>query len=143
MERITSQALADRRATNAAVAILVLELDAKAAWTERQRARVLRRIARELRVVTRASDFVARTGDGQFMALLPGSRESQARAVMARVHGSLARRLRERSVAGSSKAIRMAVVTAPRDGDTAEELFASAARAVEDQSSRARERRIG
>jgi diguanylate cyclase (GGDEF)-like protein/putative nucleotidyltransferase with HDIG domain len=143
MERITAQVLADRRATNGTVSMLVLQLESAAAWSDVQHRRVLRWIARELRAVTRTSDFVARTADDQFMALFANSSETQARSIMARVERALIRRLQQRSVASASAQLRMAVVTSPREGETADELFASAAQAAAKSSSVRRSARAG
>lgn len=143
IERITTQVLADRKATNGTVSVLVIELETNTQWSDVQRRRVLRWIARELRAVTRASDFVARTGDDQFMALLPNSSEPQARSIMARVESALGRRLRQKTIGSSTTLVRMAVVASPKDGDTAEELFASGAKATAMSSSRERTYRVG
>jgi len=143
MERITAQVLADRRATNGTVSMLILELEADAAWSDVQHRRVLRWIARELRAATRTSDFVARTADDQFMVLFANSSEPQAQSIMARVESALVRRLRPKSIASSSPFLRMAVVTSPREGETADELFASASRAAAKSSSHARTSRAG
>ena len=133
MERITAQALADRQTINGTVSLLVLELDAaSASWQSRtamSRDRVLRWIARELRHATRTSDFVARTGDHQFMALLPGSPDRQAQAITRRVQAALSRRLQGKATGNeAADLIRIAVVTSPRDGETATELFQNAER---------------
>jgi len=143
MERITAQVLADRRATNGTASILVLELEANGVWSEVQRQRVLRWIAGELRAVTRTSDFVARTADDQFMALLPNSSERHARTIMTRVERALARRFRSRSITGFSHLLRMAVATSPHDGETADKLFASATEAAAKRSSHDRASRAG
>jgi GGDEF domain-containing protein len=121
----------------------VLELEADGARTDAQQHRTVRWIARVLRAATRTSDFVARTGDDQFMALLPNSSESQARSIMARVEGALARRLQDRPVGHAPRVVRVAVVTAPRDGSTVDALFASAAHAVAMRAAPAQKHRAG
>ncbi len=130
MERITAQALADRQTTGVSVSLLVLEVDAKSiAWkgrSESQRHRVLRWTARELRNATRTSDFVARTGDHQFMALLPGSSARQANGISLRVRAALSRRLsRQASESELAGLIRLAVVSAPMNGESVSALFAA------------------
>lgn len=92
---------------------------------------LLRGVARQLRNATRGTDFVARSNDHQFMALLAGSTAIDARSVMHRVQNALARVLRRRKV--DFESICMAVVTAPDHGNTAADLLAAADRAVQDQ----------
>jgi len=146
MERITVQALADRQTTRTSVSLLVLEIDASSElWrrrTDAQRHRFLRWAARELRNATRTSDFVARTGDQQFMALLPGSSSRQANAVSLRVRAALSGRLsRQASESELAGLIRLAVVSAPIDGESAATLFAAADRAFAGQGSSSRTHR--
>jgi diguanylate cyclase (GGDEF)-like protein len=146
MERITTQALADRQTTRSSVSLLVVEIDTRSdAWrrrTEGQRHRVLRWTARELRRATRTSDFVARTGDHQFMTLLPGSSARQANAVALRVRAALAGRLsRHAGDSDPASFIRLAVVSAPVDGETAAALFSAADQALGAQGSSSRTHR--
>jgi len=146
MERITAQALADRQTTRSPVSLLVLEIDARSdAWrrrTEAQRHRVLRWTARELRGATRTSDFVARTGDHQFMTLLPGSSSRQANAVALRVRAALAGRLsRQAGDSDPASFIRLTVVSAPVDGESASALFSAADHALAGQGSSSRAHR--
>jgi len=138
LERITAQALADRQTTRASVSLLVLEIDATSeTWRDRtdaQRHRVLRWAARELRNATRTSDFVARTGDHQFMTLLPGSSSRQANAIAIRVKAALSGRLsRHASESDLAGLVTLAVVSAPVDGESAATLFAAADQAVAGQ----------
>jgi diguanylate cyclase (GGDEF)-like protein/putative nucleotidyltransferase with HDIG domain len=128
MERITSQELADRHTTNGTVSLFVLEIDDHAPEWQRMsqphQRRVLRAIARELRNATRTTDFVASTGDHQFMALLPGSSRRQARTVMVRVQRAVARRLHRAGIDHRvAVTMRVAVATAPDDGHYASELL--------------------
>jgi putative nucleotidyltransferase with HDIG domain/diguanylate cyclase (GGDEF)-like protein len=127
LERIAAQALADRQVTSGLVSLLVIELD-QTGWSDPQQRRLLRWIADELRGATRTSDFVARTDEQQFMALLPQASARQASAVMTRVRSALVRRLRVHRH-GSSVMIRSAVVTAPDSGETVDELLRAAQRA--------------
>ena len=145
MERITAQALADRQTTHVSVSLLVLEIDAtSAAWQQRsdaQRHRVLRWTARELRNATRTSDFVARTGDHQFMTLLPGSSTRQAQAISLRIRAGLSRRLsRQATDSELAGLMRLAVVSAPADGESAAALFDAADRAFASDTSAKRTR---
>ena len=140
IERITAQALADRQTTGVSVSLLVLEINAtNAAWqcrSDSQRNRVLRWTARELRNATRTSDFVARTGDHQFMALLPGSSRRQADAITLRVRAALSRCLARQSCETEvARLFRLAVVSAPTDGESAAALFSAADRACVDDTS--------
>jgi diguanylate cyclase (GGDEF)-like protein/putative nucleotidyltransferase with HDIG domain len=146
MERITIQALADRQTTRTSVSLLVLEIDATSElWVRRsdaQQHRVLRWAARELRNATRTSDFVARTGDHQFMTLLPGSSTRQANAVALRIRAALSGRLsRQASESDLAGLIRLAVVSAPVDGESAPALFAAADHAFAGQVSASRTHR--
>ena len=146
MERITAQALADRQTTRASVSLLVLEIESKNdGWrrrTDAQRHRVLRWIARELRNATRTSDFVARTGDHQFTTLLPGSSARQANAIALRVRAALSgRRSRQASEGELAGLIRLAVVSAPVDGESASALFSAAEVAFAGQGSSSRTHR--
>ena len=81
MLRIMAQELADRQTTNGTLSLLAVQLDEQSPeWREMvegHRLRALRAIARELRNATRTTDFVASTGQHQFMALLPGSSRSR------------------------------------------------------------------
>jgi diguanylate cyclase (GGDEF)-like protein len=134
IERITAQALTDQQTTGGALSLLVIEVDADPAmWrspTPGHRRRVFRWIARELQKATRTSDFIARTAENQFMALLPGSSARQAESIMARLQSALSRQVAARaSVDVAAGLMRMAVVTAPEDGGTVVELFRSAERA--------------
>ena len=121
LERIAAQALADRATTNGHVSLLVVDVGADAIERLMQdRAgpnALLRGVARQLRNATRGTDFVARSNEHQFMALLAGSAAIDARSVMARVQNALARVLRRRKV--DLESIRIAVVTAPDHGNTA------------------------
>jgi diguanylate cyclase (GGDEF)-like protein/putative nucleotidyltransferase with HDIG domain len=139
LERIASQALADRAMTNGHVSLLVVDVGAGAIERLKQdRAgpnALLRGVARQLRNATRGTDFVARSNDHQFMALLAGSTANDARSVMNRVQNALARVLRRRQV--DFESIRIAVVTAPDHGNTAAELLAAADRAIQTQRSAA------
>jgi GGDEF domain-containing protein len=133
MERITAQALADRKTTDGVFSILLLELvvDEPPAFDAVTQRRVLRWMARELRDVTRTSDFVARTGPVQFMALLADSSARQADTILGRVAAALSGGAGSRRTPhGLARGIRMAVVTAPADGETAAELFENAERAA-------------
>jgi diguanylate cyclase (GGDEF)-like protein/putative nucleotidyltransferase with HDIG domain len=135
LERIAAQALADRATTNGHVSLLVVDVGADAIERLMQdRAgpnALLRGVARQLRNATRGTDFVARSNEHQFMALLAGSSAIDARSVMTRVQNALARVLRRRKV--DLESIRIAVVTAPDHGDTAAELLAAGDRAVQAQ----------
>jgi diguanylate cyclase (GGDEF)-like protein/putative nucleotidyltransferase with HDIG domain len=131
MERITAQELADRHATNGSVSLLALRIDQlRPEWREMKRSsrrRVLRAIARELRNATRTTDFIAATGDDQFMALLPGSSRRQAWAVVLRVQRAVSRRLRRVGIDNRvALTMRTAVATAPEDGHYASDLFDAA-----------------
>jgi diguanylate cyclase (GGDEF)-like protein/putative nucleotidyltransferase with HDIG domain len=146
MQRMTAQAMVDRQTTRAPVSILVLEIDVtSAAWQRRgdaQRHRVLRWTARELRNATRTSDFVARTGDHQFMTLLPGSSARQANAISLRVRAALSGRLnRHASESELLGLVRLAVVSAPGDGESAAALFAAADGACAGETSATRAHR--
>lgn len=132
LERVATQALADRASRHGAVSLLVVDVGAEALERLRQdRAgpnALLRGVARQLRNATRGTDFVARSNDHQFMALLAGSNAIDARTVMTRVQSALARVLRRRQV--DYDAIRIAVVTSPDDGVTGAELLAAADHAI-------------
>jgi putative nucleotidyltransferase with HDIG domain/diguanylate cyclase (GGDEF)-like protein len=130
LHRIASQELADRHTTNGMVSVFALEIDAgQPEWermSETQRRRVLKAVARELRHATRTTDFLASTGDYQFMALLPGSSRRQAREVTLRVQRALSRRLSRGGIDHRvALALRSAVATAPEDGHYASELLES------------------
>lgn len=135
LERIAAQALADRATTNGHVSLLVVDVGATAIDRLMQdRAgpnALLRGVARQLRNVTRGTDFVARSNEHQFMALLAGSTAIDARAVMTRVQNALARVLRRRKV--DLESIRVAVVTAPDHGNTAADLLAAGDREIQAQ----------
>jgi diguanylate cyclase (GGDEF)-like protein/putative nucleotidyltransferase with HDIG domain len=135
LERIATQALADRAATNGHVSLLVVDVGAEAIERLTQDragpSALLRGVARQLRNATRGTDFVARSSEHQFMALLAGSTAHDARSVMTRVQNALARVLRRRKV--DFESIRLAVVTAPDHGNTAAELLAAADRAIQVQ----------
>lgn len=137
-ERIASRALADRRTTRGGLSLLVFELEAGSARAPREAdaGRWARCVARQLLDSTRASDFVARTAECQIMALLPGAREADAANAMRRVRSALTRCVRRGDV-GAANHVRMAAVTAPRDGDTLASLMASAERAARRQTPRA------
>jgi diguanylate cyclase (GGDEF)-like protein/putative nucleotidyltransferase with HDIG domain len=132
LERIAAQALADRSATNGFVSLLVVDVGADAIDRLRQdRAgpnALLRGVARQLRNATRGTDFVARSNEHQFMALLAGSAAIDARSVMNRVQNALSRVLRRRKV--DLQSICIAVVTAPDHGNTAAKLLEAADRAI-------------
>jgi putative nucleotidyltransferase with HDIG domain/diguanylate cyclase (GGDEF)-like protein len=122
-ERIASQALSDRRATRGVVALIALRVESSDGWSDVYRRRVLRWIAQELRAATRTSDFVARTEENQFMALLPNATRQQAQSVMTRVQSVLARRVDTQGRGLNARRIRATLVTAPDDGDTVDTLF--------------------
>jgi diguanylate cyclase (GGDEF)-like protein/putative nucleotidyltransferase with HDIG domain len=133
LERIADQTLGARAVTGGFVSLLVVDVGADALDRLRQdRAgpnALLRGVARQMRNATRATDFVARSSEHQFMALLAGSSAVDARTVMTRVQNALCRVLRRRQV--DLESIRLAVVTAPDDGRTAAELLAAADKAIE------------
>jgi GGDEF domain-containing protein len=89
LERIAAQALADRATTNGHVSLLVVDVGVDAIERLLQDragpSALLRGVARQLRNATRGTDFVARSNDHQFMALLAGSTAIDARSVMTRV----------------------------------------------------------
>lgn len=132
LERVATQTLADRAQRHGCVSLLVVDVGAEALDRLRQdRAgpnALLRGVARQLRNATRGTDFVARSSEHQFMALLPGSSAIDARNVMTRVQNALARVLRRRRVDYDS--IRIAVVTSPDHGQTGPELLAAAESAI-------------
>lgn len=134
LERVAEQTLGARAVTGGCVSLLVVDVGADALDRLRQdRAgpnALLRGIARQMRNATRATDFVARSSEHQFMALLAGSSAGDARAVMVRVQNALARVLRRRQV--DLESIRLAVVTAPEHGRTAAELLEAGERAIEE-----------
>ena len=135
LERIASQALSDRVMTNGHVSLLIVDVGAEAIERLSQDragpSALLRGVARQLRNATRGTDFVARSRENQFMALLAGSTAVDARSIMTRVQNALARVLRRRQL--DFAAIRIAVVTAPDHGNTVAELLAAADRAIEAQ----------
>jgi putative nucleotidyltransferase with HDIG domain/diguanylate cyclase (GGDEF)-like protein len=134
LARIAEQTLGARTVTGGFVSLLVVDVGAEALDRLRQdRAgpnALLRGVARQMRNATRATDFVARSSEHQFMALLAGSSAADARTVMLRVQNALARVLRRRQV--DLESIRLAVVTAPDHGRTAAELLAAAEQAIEE-----------
>ncbi|HEY9227458.1 MAG TPA: HD domain-containing phosphohydrolase [Gemmatimonadaceae bacterium] len=140
LERIAAQALADRRLGNGDVSLLALRVEPVAGCTDLYRRRVLRWIANELRAATRTSDFVARTGENQVMALLANASRQQARSVMARVQAAVARRLQVRGERASAVRVWAAVATAPDDGETTDDLFACLERNAGDTSAEDRAR---
>src|SRR5262249_49151404 len=123
---------ADRAQRHGHVSLLVVDVGAEALERLRQdRAgpnALLRGVARQLRNATRGTDFVARSSEHQFMALLAGSNAIDARTVLSRVQNALARVLRRRKV--DYESIRIAVVTSPEHGETAADLLAAADCAV-------------
>jgi len=128
LERVATQALVDRAQRHGCVSLLVVDVGADALERLRQDRggpnALLRGVARQLRNATRGTDFVARSSEHQFMALLPGSSALDARNVMTRVQNALARVLRRRKVDYAS--IRIGVVTSPDHGQTATELLIAA-----------------
>ena len=136
LERIAEQALFDRAATGGALALLMVEYELSPTFAltahPGEEQRILRRVARRLRAEMRTADFVARTGETEFMVLLPDSCRDVARSVMFRVQLALTETLHRRHAFGDPGAptIRAAVVTAPHDGETVAELLASASTAL-------------
>jgi putative nucleotidyltransferase with HDIG domain len=135
LERITEQALASRSTSHGYVSLLVVDVGADALDRLRRDRTgpnaLLRGVARQLRNATRGSDFVARSSEHQFMALLAGSSAREARLVMTRVHNALGRVLRRRQA--DLNAIRLAVVTSPDHADDAAGLIAAAEAAISQQ----------
>jgi diguanylate cyclase (GGDEF)-like protein/putative nucleotidyltransferase with HDIG domain len=140
LERIGTQALADRRVSDGVVSLLALQVEPDAGCGDLYRRRVLRWIANELRAVTRTSDFLARTGENQLMALLPQASRQQALSVMTRVQTAVARRLQVRGEKNASVRVQATVATAPDDGDTIAELFTRVERNAGDTSADGRAR---
>jgi putative nucleotidyltransferase with HDIG domain len=136
LERIAAQALFDRAAAGGSVALLVIEFELSPMFAqtanEGEERRIVRRVARRLRHEMRVSDFVARTDERQFMALLPGTPPDDAHGILLRVQLAVMETLHRRHAIGDRGApsVRLAVVTAPEDGTTVDELFASGARAI-------------
>jgi diguanylate cyclase (GGDEF)-like protein len=143
IERIAEQALADAALANGRVSLVVVQVNpdrtVRATGRESRRHRALVHIARELRAHTRVTDFIARTGDDQFMVLLPGSPAQHAAWVVQRVEAALASGMRRRGTR-DAVGIRTAIVVAPENGKTAEQLLVSADAAIVDASESIRPR---
>jgi len=123
LERIAKQTLIDRQGVHGVVSLLAIRLEPSDGWSDVYRRRVLRWIAQALRGATRASDFVARIAEREFMVLLPGASNEQARSVAARVQLALSRYLDTRGQRLNARRVRATVVTAPADGETIDALF--------------------
>jgi len=123
LERNAADALAQRQATHGVVSLLAFRLEPSAGWSDVYRRRVLRWIAQALRSATRATDFVARTGEHEFTVVLPGASKEQSRAVMVRVQSVLGRYLDTRGQRLNARRVRASIATAPEDGETVDALF--------------------
>jgi diguanylate cyclase (GGDEF)-like protein len=130
LARIAAQVLEDRRATGGETSLVTVDLDAGAfigtAKDDARRDHILQIVASQLKKHTRATDFVARTGDYRFVALLRDASVAEAELVASRVKAAVARIQRHLLQPRAGRVpTTVSVVTAPMNGETVDELFAA------------------
>ncbi|HEY4305366.1 MAG TPA: HD domain-containing phosphohydrolase [Gemmatimonadaceae bacterium] len=124
LHRILTLALADRAATGSPVSLVMVHLHSPAKGGAGSQASVqimLRQIVRKLQGLVRSTDFVARSGESQFMIALAGVSLKDAEVFAHRIDASLSRTIERHKV--SPRRLSIHAVSADKTVTTADALL--------------------